>query len=225
MKKILILCAIVFNCVNSLAGINGVIGQLDWIEVSKITDQEIQRNAKTVGVIYFEKSFCNAFVVGQDKIMTNYHCVSKQRQLESAEFHLDGVRHNCRKLLSTSPTSDSSIIECANNFPEIVKPRKFLGKTQGYVITNNCNFYANPNCKIKKMISFCEVSVSEISLKHGCDTMGGSSGSPVFDEENNLLGIHWGQNLSENVNSGTPTGLILKEKYEIEHQETLRLLP
>ena len=67
----------------------------------------------------------------------------------------------------------------------------FQANSGVYVIQQNCDYYSNRDCYHTKKISRGTASVSDAQITHNADTLGGSSGSPVFSSiTHEVVGIH-----------------------------------
>ena len=57
-----------------------------------------------------------------------------------------------------------------------------------YVVQQNCDYYSDRNCYFTKKVSFGELKkVEGNSYTHNADTLGGSSGSPIFSKSSNKV--------------------------------------
>lgn len=181
-----------------------IIDDLDWSDYLHLQESLEIENSKSVGQIKIPSlnASCTAFLINENSIMTNNHCVSVQRQAIGVRLFLRGPNQNrevfnCDKLLTTNSTLDFSILECDG------KPGQVFGhlplgtvapalNTQMYVIQENCDYQNNPYCEIHKYLSRGAIQkVTSNSLSHNADTLGGSSGSPVFSQgTHQLVGLH-----------------------------------
>lgn len=203
-----------------------IIGTLDWKEVSLLAhDSPEYTVAKSVGVLYFnnQKTMCNAWVIGPNEIITNYHCVQDESQLKNSRLELDPeVVMDCSKILKKSWQHDFTVIQCGT-ITENSKPlalMSFRGERAAYIITNNCDFISNPTCKVKKMYAECKAKKVSNELIHDCDTLPGSSGSPILDRDSGrVLGIHHSGDEERQKNHATPSEFLGLSKWNFKERE------
>ncbi|MBF0359446.1 MAG: trypsin-like peptidase domain-containing protein [Oligoflexia bacterium] len=230
----------------------GSIDWLSVVSLNKA--REVQMNVKAVGLIDIPSmdSRCTAFLVSEDMIMTNWHCFPSANDAAGARAYFDftseksgrtsyktGNSFLCEELLLTYETLDVAILKCSG------KPGKAYGtlnleeekvdRSIGddiYVIHQNCDYYTDTECAPTKKFSPGKVvdkgdalaPARDMDLFYDADTLGGSSGSPVFSTSSNQVialhhnghGITYFSNGRGDRNSGVPMGLIvnyLKNNY------------
>lgn len=149
---------------------------------------------------------CTAFLVGTDLVITNQHCISNQSEMLSAvvEFGYDGPgvvpdRIRARALEATSVDLDYSVVRLLASAPPKYGRLRFqttppIEEARALVIVQH------PGGQPKKVsIDDCKVSGLQrtgvgsdpTDFGHLCDTLGGSSGSPVLDWNTGMVvGLH-----------------------------------
>lgn len=154
---------------------------------------------------------CTGFMVSNEVMVTNQHCVSSnaicKNNATTALFDyqydhegqiLSGIQASCLSVLPPSPNYnyDYALLKLSNS----------PGKSQGYLQFSNDKLKSGVKLVIvqhpagqPKQISRKECAVIEpvehgrakdSDFSHSCDTMHGSSGSPVLNEKGEIVGLH-----------------------------------
>ena len=154
---------------------------------------------------------CTGFLITDDLILTNFHCVSRNSQAvgTSADFGYDSPNATCKtfrgaklELVNSDEGLDYALIRLMGK-PGIEFGHVQLRDTGLAVLDIGHKLllieHAAGQAK-QASITDCDVSarrIAGVNLKllsdfgHHCDTLGGSSGSPVFDlASGELLGLH-----------------------------------
>jgi V8-like Glu-specific endopeptidase len=193
-----------------------IVGQVDWVPVTQLDQTSAEaKNALAVGYLQItaKKSRCTAWLVSDRYLVTNHHCISTASHAKGARVsfnYLDGVApearvwYACEKLMKAWSDVDAALLECT------ATDGKLPGELQGwvrlgtknaakdeplYVVHQNCD-YETQKCTPTKVRSSGKAlgSNSRGELMHDGDTLGGSSGSPVFAssgaEANKVVGLH-----------------------------------
>lgn len=185
-----------------------IVGGLDWQEIAslKASAQEAQ-NALAVAHLDLPVmgSRCTGFLITEDILMTNQHCIPTRRHASgvTASFNVvEGVakgseeRFDCSEFIGNNEELDFALLKCKGNPGqkyEVVQlsSQSVQRSTQVYVIQQNCDYYTDRNCYYTKKISYGVANPERDSLTHDADTLGGSSGSPVFGlDGHQVVGIH-----------------------------------
>lgn len=216
-----------------------IIDDLDWSDYLDLQNAREKRNSKSTGQIKIPtiNASCTAFLVNENTIMTNNHCVPNQLYAEGVRLFLrddNQMRETffCEKLLTTSSTLDFSLLEC-DGFPG----RKYgyipLGlsvpaKNQDmYVVQENCDYLSDPRCLVHKFLAKGKIrKVGLNSLSHDADTLGGSSGSPIFYQgTHELIGIHHAGMSKSGSNSSMNFGVPMHRiaKYLFDHHSEIKV--
>jgi len=185
----------------------GIIGTLDWESVVHLPEGSKERiNSKAVGnlVISGVGDNCTAFLISENVIMTNQHCIGDAKEAMGVRFNLGkdenpikGHNYFCSTFIGNNEDLDYALLRCLGN------PGKKFGfvKLEGdvhlnspiYVVQQNCDQRINSSCDPYKLIS--EGTLSEgymgFDFLHDADTLVGSSGSPVFSKYNHsVIALH-----------------------------------
>lgn len=182
-----------------------IIGDNDWRPVTggeeTFNNNEFAVAKLTIGTA----GACTGFLINDEMIMTNNHCVATNGKKVIARFETEGevVSAECNQLVMTDAVLDFTILKCNKNFsgmiaPVVIEEEYLKAPTDVYVIQQNCDYLENPYCQIKRMVSYGVLSAQHrIIIDHTADTLPGSSGSPIFDEgTHKLVALH---------NAGNPT--------------------
>lgn len=186
-----------------------IIGDVDWVEVTDLPMVQAARaNSTAIADIKLPmvNSRCTGFLITDNIIMTNHHCVPTKvyaRGITAVFNNVEGVREseqrkfNCSKFLASNKQLDFALIKCQGLPGKVygvakleMRPAK---KSESiYVIQQNCDYYTKADCDWTKKVSAGNI-VRNINgeYEHNADTLGGSSGSPVFSAvTNNVIGLH-----------------------------------
>jgi hypothetical protein len=183
---------------------------------------------------------CTGFLITRDLMMTNQHCLATATETASAlvDFDFDSATAQrttlrLKELLTTDVPLDFSIVRLAapvDRAPLELSTTRPADGAQLLIIQHPAG---EP-----KQVSIADCVVvgavvpgrdgSPVDFGHGCDTKGGSSGSPVFDFEGmKVIGLHhlgFPEGVTGMVNQGTHLDRILAAlsdelREEIEDQQ------
>jgi hypothetical protein len=217
-----------------LAQPQGIFGGRD--ESLPITDGAVPAAAKKAAPAVARVQFmtdtggadCTGFLLGATLLMTNYHCINTDARRASARvyFGVDsataaGTQFKVTKIEASDRYLDYSLLRLATNASAF--GRMYMGARP----TKDMSLFLiqHPNGKIKKAAFPPHCSIGALRLPgveqrsndfgHTCDTLGGSSGSPIVDTSSGtVVGLHhW--NLLEGVpgslNQGVQMPLIVAD--------------
>ena len=214
-----------------------IVGAISWIEVSKSLRPEIISITKPVADIYIpvNKSRCTGFLISENILMTNFHCVPDSILAVgvSANFshEVDSISKNeflCEDFLYSNERLDFSLLECKGSpgkkfgFLTLDEKRPSFGLPV-YLIHHNCNYFENPSCDYTKKLSPGRIIKLDDGLIYNTtDSLMGSSGAPlVSTDTGKVVGLHhagkvFGNNQRGPYNLAIPSKKILmdiKEKF------------
>lgn len=187
-----------------------IVGSVNWRSTTRLTaGSRPAVNATRVGMLSIPAvgSRCTAWLVGRDLVATNEHCISNAREARGAKVsfnYVDGVAkdklawYDCSTLVKAWAVEDLAVLRCApldGKLPGDVHGVLTLSRTDPvknrrlYVIHQNCDYYKTPSCSPTKKYSPGVVmdpnavinGAPNNNATYNADTLGGSSGSPVFD--------------------------------------------
>lgn len=185
-----------------------IVGGLDWEEITSLkASAEEAENALAVAHVDLPVmgSRCTGFLITEEVLMTNQHCIptsSHSRGVTVSFNVVEGVskgseeRFDCSEFIGNNQELDFALLKCKG------KPGRKYGVvslsssqvtsgTNIYVIQQNCDYYSDRDCYYTKKISYGLANPENGSLTHDADTLGGSSGSPVFSQSGHkVVGIH-----------------------------------
>ncbi len=185
-----------------------IVGSLDWVEIGDLAESSnIREWSLPVADIDLPDmgSRCSGFLIGEDILMTNQHCIpsaSYARGVSVTFDHIKGVssaameRFDCSEFIGNDETLDFALLRCSGS-PGLVygfvdlDSASFQAGKQITVIQQNCDYYSNRSCDWSKKYSKGEITAVGSEYTHNADTLGGSSGSPVFDSSSGrVIAIH-----------------------------------
>jgi hypothetical protein len=185
-----------------------IIGDLDWIDTSKLAADSAERRAANA-VAYLSLpsgSRCTGFLVADDLLLTNYHCVpgSDAARGVVAGFNYEALRPTedwdiqpCNEWLGGDEGLDWALLRCPGLPGRVHGALRFADTLAAsgdgaYLVHHNCDYYAFPVCDPSKKLSRGVVQVRVgAHLLHTADSLGGSSGGPLLDAETHaIVGVH-----------------------------------
>ncbi|MCG2590563.1 trypsin-like peptidase domain-containing protein [Rhodohalobacter sulfatireducens] len=177
--------------------------------------------SKSVCRITTDSHYGSGFLIGsRNFIMTNNHVIPDTQTAESsqAEFDYDeddilyAVSLEPDRFFITNKDLDFTIVACnPDPLPADIKAIELLRDPDTITRGERANIIQHPQGR-KKEISLHDNKVNyvyDVSIRYTADTEGGSSGSPVFNNEWNLVALHhagW----SEADGSATNEGMRMK---------------
>lgn len=223
MKSILFL-ALLLNIV-SVAPANDqqklIIGDIDWMNVKDLDRNDRRRQSASpvadLGMkrMIIARSRCTGFLINENVLMTNEHCVSKASKARGlkASFRYetglaseDKQSFDCSEYIGSNKNLDYALVRCKGKpglrFGHVKLSREdVLNDEAIYVIHQNCDSERVPRCAwIKKLSPGVVTEFSSAEVTHTADTLGGSSGAPMFHAEtHDVVGLH---RAGQVINSG-----------------------
>ena len=179
-----------------------------------LDDETISRLQRSIARLLFisdgGSSTCTGFLIAPGQLMTNHHCVSTQevcrtmRAIFGYQYDKNGElqfgdQYECRKIVDgkIDYSLDFSILEIAGK-PENEWGMIAIGDSVDPSAGDPLFIVQHPagepkqisriNCVTSTVPVDGRASVSDFT--HTCDTVGGSSGAPVFSEIGELVGLH-----------------------------------
>lgn len=180
-----------------------IVGTVNWKSTTLLSATSAEaKNARAVGYLSIpaKGTRCTAWLIANDKVVTNHHCISSATQAVGAKVsfdYVDGVTsskrawYDCSKFIRAWSDVDASVLQCAprdGKLPGTVYgtiPLATGNVSTGagiYVLHQNCDYYSGSCAPTKKYSPGTVTSSSwwSTGIKYDADTLGGSSGSPVF---------------------------------------------
>lgn len=158
---------------------------------------------------------CSGVAVAEDLVLTNWHCGGNAKKMPAegmwspevcagtfVDFSWDGDaidrEFTCTEVVDKNEVGDFALIRVRplRGIDRLVAPAlRTSGPRQGEQI----RIVHHPACMAKQISRDCAVRDDRVAgwrtgatedFTYPCDTEGGSSGAPVFDAENRLIGLH-----------------------------------
>ncbi len=223
-----------------------IVDKIDWSPAKNYlhsATNQFKRNIQSVGLISLpsQNSRCTAFLISENVLMTNAHCLQTQEQTEDVRFYPFAYEdqpwestqsYPCGKLLVSYDEYDLALIECQGSPGRdlgFVELDEYADQSYGgdvYVLHQNCDYWSDRRCNPVKLFSPGSIvdatrnvdsGAQRMDIFYNADTLGGSSGSPVFSgSSHKVIALHhnghgktpWsdGRGL---MNSGVPMKLIV----------------
>lgn len=182
-----------------------IIDDLRWSSSDTLGSGATRSNARATAYIKItaRSSRCTGFLINNDTIMTNNHCVSKQSHVKNMKVTFQytdkskGKAYTCDKFIGTNRALDFSLVKCqgtpGKDFPKtVLAGYKADVNDPIYVVHQNCDYRNSRSCKPTQKYSEGRLLGSTSSnVEHNADTLPGSSGSPIFSADSHkVIAIH-----------------------------------
>lgn len=190
----------------------------DMQPVRDLSDRDIfRRLARPVGRFAFQTTsgaigYCTASLIAEDLIITNHHCI---RDAKVAMLWMGYLRARSRDGVAQYPVRLPPLEADANLDYAILQVEGGPGREWGTVklaadkLNNRQSlFIIHHPGGFEQHITLGRCNTSDPAVDgddvlHHCDTMGGSSGAPIFDiATRNVVGLHYSAVALRNLNAG-----------------------
>jgi len=184
-----------------------IIGEVDWREITELSDSHpVRLSSRAVADVQFTNGGrCTGFLVSDNVLMTNHHCIGSARDVVGMKVfmkHEKGQSKSqygeikCTQFIGNNSALDFALVKCdgapGQQYGKVVlESNQATDGEDVYVVHQNCDYYTNYNCDWNKKFSLGKVTEVSDMVSHNADTLGGSSGSPIFSEDSNkVIAIH-----------------------------------
>jgi hypothetical protein len=172
---------------------------------------------------------CTGFLLSPELLMTNNHCIKSPDETQSARADFDYDRNGAprtnltfKELIITDPTLDFTLLRLTDRLinrdglpfttaqPSETQPLILIQHPLGTPKKLSIDDY----CVVAKRSIINSGASQATDFEHGCDTLGGSSGSPIQDRATGLvIGLHHFNFLPSQklLNQGVQFGLIVQK--------------
>lgn len=211
-----------------------IVGAVNWQDVGLLDDNSQERqNSRAVGYLSIPArgNRCTAFIVAPDLVMTNEHCIPQASSAQGARLSMrreagvpqsQWASFDCSTFVGNSRALDYALLRCSgrpgDTFGVVdLEARQTRTQESLYVVHQNCDYYSQPGCNPTKKISRGVVVRVNSEIGHSADTLGGSSGAPVFTTDTHAVfalhhvGIGGNQNGRGSYNKAVPMRDILAD--------------
>lgn len=199
-----------------------IIDDLQWQSTTTLKDAMEKSNASSTVYISIpaQGTRCTGFLINDDMVMTNNHCIGNSAQAKGASVKFSftasgaGEKYSCSNFIGTNKALDFTVLKCSGS-PGEKYPKVTLADYPAqvndliYITQQNCDYKSNPGCiPTQKYSEGILLGAANSNVEHNADTLPGSSGSPIFDQESDkVIAIHnAGQSYSNGggLNYGIP---------------------
>jgi V8-like Glu-specific endopeptidase len=179
-----------------------IVGEVNWVSSTTLSGTAATR-ANTVAYLSIPQkgSRCTAWLVADDVLITNNHCIARSTEATGAKAsfnYIDGVSstgriwYDCSTFIQTWKDLDMTALRCAalnGQLPGQVYGKLTVSSTNAatnasvYVVHQNCDYKTSSSCVPNKKYSpgiILNANYSSTDASYDADTLGGSSGSPVL---------------------------------------------
>ncbi len=159
---------------------------------------------------------CSAVAVAEDLVLTNWHCGGNEKVLGNESgvwsqaicdrtiidfsWDEDGTDREfaCQEVVDMDPATDFALLR-VTPIRRLDELRPARLRTQGPSVGERLRLIHHPACRPKHVTEHCRVEAVGVRSWRGaltsdfhypCDSENGSSGAPLFDERDRLVGIH-----------------------------------
>jgi V8-like Glu-specific endopeptidase len=222
-----------------------IVGSVNWTSATSLSSTSTERaRSKAVGYLSIpaKGSRCTAWLVSNDVVITNNHCIKTSSEATGAKVSFnyeDGVASSsriwypCSTLIKTWSTEDMTALRCSavnGSLPGQVYGYLRVSSTNAatnasiYVLHQNCDYYTDSSCVPTKKYSpgvILNANYSSTDASYDADTLGGSSGSPVLSKTTHeVVALHHygfnGDSMGRGThNSGVKASLVKMRLAEI----------
>jgi len=156
--------------------------------------------------------FCTGWLISSELVMTNYHCIpGDQGVVTKVNLWLGylqtGSEDSVREI-AVEPTPVESNRDLDYSIVRLSEPVQDFGfvdlnvaevddRQDLFVIQHPAGM---PQQIVRRECRTVRVESGEGELVHTCDTLGGSSGSPVFSDDGEIVGLHFAGSVGRQEN-------------------------
>ena len=184
-----------------------------WEDVARVRNRFREELLASVAKLFIGSGVtCTGFLVGPQAILTNFHCLDRSPAFRASQgrpapdcsdiaIHFDFdrqpapeavVRARCTRVLKFDQPLDYALLDLGS--PPAAGPTArapFPLADQALTQVSRGHLIHHPAGLAKKASSDCELRLgADGRLEHRCSTMGGSSGAPLLDDTQRVIGLH-----------------------------------
>jgi V8-like Glu-specific endopeptidase len=163
--------------------------------------------AKLTFIARLSTAMCTGFLISEDRMLTNEHCINQAAVCDSmiaifgyeADEHnvaKPGEQHRCVKFVDSSKDLDVAMIQLADKPGTkwgslALNPRNIVKDEQVYMIQHpqgEPKQISRKDCSVTTELA--DGNATGTDFGHKCDTLQGSSGSPMLGSDFTVIGLH-----------------------------------
>jgi hypothetical protein len=215
-----------------------ILGELDWVNTSTLSTGPQQAAADAVGYLYVPRTRqrCTAFLISEDVVLTNHHCVSNAQDAAFVNVAFD-YEHlalpqdwdivRCEEWLGGDALLDYALLRCEGT-PGIDHGFLSLAQRQAvvdedvYLLHHNCDWVSAPHCDKSKKLSPGVVQFPLWRIEHTSDSLGGSSGGALMSATDHVVvGVHYAHRFGADPTNFARPGVDVRAHIEANHPGVL----
>lgn len=207
-----------------------IIGENNLQAIEDVQSTEFYEMSKIVARMgdHGAGGWCSSFRVGKDLFLTNHHCrkdcsgVSFVMGYEKAKPNADKRYFDCDAEVLSNLHVDFALYRAhprnpnqADTYPVAILSPHEIADGESLILPSHAatmpkQIDVSDSCRVISGKPFDHFD--RVNITHACDTMGGSSGSPLVKRSNGVvIGVHWGGvGDGSNYNHAIPMHEVLK---------------
>jgi hypothetical protein len=185
----------------------------NWVDVARVRQRFRDELLASVAKLFIGSgTTCTGFLVGPQAILTNFHCVDRSPKFQgtrdrvmpdcsdiAVHFDFDRqpapeavIRARCTRVLKFDRSLDYALLDLGSPPAPGATARAPLPLAdQGLTQAGSGHLVHHPAGLAKKVSQDCELRpATDGRLEHRCSTSGGSSGAPLIDDNQRVIGLH-----------------------------------
>jgi hypothetical protein len=184
-----------------------------WVDVARARPRFRDELLASVAKLFIGSAVtCTGFLVGPQAILTNFHCLAKSPAFRDTQnrvtpdcsdiaVHFDFdrqsapeavIRARCARVLKFDQALDYALLDLGSPPAQGATARAPLPLAdQGLAQAGQGHVVHHPVGLAKKVSIDCDLQpAADGRIEHRCSTRGGSSGAPLLDDTQRVIGLH-----------------------------------
>jgi hypothetical protein len=184
-----------------------------WLDVARARPRFRDELLASVAKLFIGSAVtCTGFLVGPQAILTNFHCLDRSPAFRASQgrpapdcsdiaIHFDFdrqpapdavIRARCARVLKFDQALDYALLDLGSPPAQGATVRAPLPLAdQGLAQAGQGHLVHHPAGLAKKVSIDCDLQPAvDGRIEHRCSTLGGSSGAPLLDDTQRVIGLH-----------------------------------